>query len=140
MNHETANTRRVTIYDVATRAGVSKSLVSLVLHGDERVSEEKRVSVQNAIQELGYKPSRAAKTLAGAATKTIGFVIEDHASPWYVGVLEGMREVFDQAGYQVATSDMHLAGSSLEDPVETFLSLHVDALVLGIEPSEIRAK
>ncbi|MEN9752414.1 MAG: hypothetical protein RL670_105 [Actinomycetota bacterium] len=133
-------TRRATIYDVATRAGVSKSLVSLVLHGDKRVSDEKRLAVQNAISELGYKPSRAAKTLAGAATKTIGFVIEDHASPWYVGVLDGMREVFDQAGFQVTTSDMHQASSSVDDPVETFLSLHVDALVLGIEPSEIRAK
>ena len=53
---------RPTIYDVAEAAGVSKSLVSLVLRGSDRVSDNSRSAVQAAIAELGYRPNRAAAT------------------------------------------------------------------------------
>ncbi|HMS36577.1 MAG TPA: LacI family DNA-binding transcriptional regulator, partial [Arachnia sp.] len=51
---------RPTIYDVAREAGVSKSLVSLVLNDSELVSDGKREAVRLAIEKLGYRPSRAA--------------------------------------------------------------------------------
>jgi len=54
-----------TIYDVAARAGVSKSLVSLVLQRSPRVSQQRRDAVLKAIQELDYRPSTAAVSLAG---------------------------------------------------------------------------
>ena len=45
-----------TITDVAKKAGVSKSLVSLVMRGERHVSAVRREAVQKAVAELGYRP------------------------------------------------------------------------------------
>ena len=71
-------TRRPTLYDVATEAGVSPSLVSLFLKDPERVSAKRRDAVHAAINHLGYRPSRAATTLASNRTKSIGLLIDDY--------------------------------------------------------------
>jgi DNA-binding LacI/PurR family transcriptional regulator len=55
--------RPPTIPDVAALADVSKSLVSLVLVGDPRVSETRRQAVDTAIKELGYRPNLRARAL-----------------------------------------------------------------------------
>ena len=54
--------RRPTIKDVAERANVSKSLVSLVLSDSERVSDKSRTAILAAIEELGYRPSAVARS------------------------------------------------------------------------------
>ncbi|WP_143626349.1 LacI family DNA-binding transcriptional regulator, partial [Streptomyces viridosporus] len=56
--------RPPTIRDVAARAGVSKSLVSLVLRGSDRVRPEKREAVLRAARDLGYRPNTAARSLS----------------------------------------------------------------------------
>ena len=83
---------RPTIYDVAREAGVSKSLVSLVLNDSELVSEPKRAAVKAAIERLGYRPSRAAANLAADRTYTVGMVIDDFENPWFVEILAGLRD------------------------------------------------
>lgn len=129
---------RATIYDVAREAGVSKSLVSLVIQGDERVSDVRRKAVMDAIEKLGYRPSRAAKLLAGNSSKSIGVVIDDYSNLWFVGILAGIRKVFDAAGYQITVSDLHRVSNSIEDPVDTFQALHVDGIVIATEPDSLR--
>ncbi|MTA38169.1 MAG: LacI family DNA-binding transcriptional regulator, partial [Actinobacteria bacterium] len=54
------STSRPTINDVATRAGVSKSLVSLALSGSTRVSDVSRQRIVDAAAELGYRRNAAA--------------------------------------------------------------------------------
>ena len=80
-----------TIYDVAAAAGVSKSLVSLVLAGSPRVSAARRAAVEQAIDRAQYRPSRAAATLAGSRTRTIGVLIEDYRNLWFVELLIGLQ-------------------------------------------------
>ena len=55
--------RHPTIVDVAERAGVSKSLVSLVLRNAPNVSDEKRAAVTKAAEEIGYRPNAVAHIL-----------------------------------------------------------------------------
>ena len=59
---------RVTIVDVARRAGVSKSTVSLVLAGSELVAEPTRARVNRAMQALGYVYHRGAASLRAASS------------------------------------------------------------------------
>ena len=53
-----------TIYDIAKRAGVGIATVSRVLNGSDRVAEVTRQAVLKAMQELDFRPNRAARRLA----------------------------------------------------------------------------
>ncbi|MFV0459020.1 MAG: LacI family DNA-binding transcriptional regulator [Actinomycetales bacterium] len=127
---------RVTIYDVARHAGVSKSLVSLVLRDSPQVSPARREAVQRAITELGYRPSRAAATLAGQRSNTIAVVIDDFANPWFVELLAGIRRGLQGSGCHVSVADSALNSHLDESPVQGFLAARADGLVLAAEPSE----
>ncbi|OFI37852.1 LacI family transcriptional regulator [Arthrobacter sp. SW1] len=124
---------RPTIYDVARQAGVSKSLVSLVLRNAPHVAEAKREAVKAAIAELGYRPSRAASALASQRTNSVGLLIDDFRNPWFVELLSGLRSVLDPAGFTVAVADLRLETASGRNPVDGFLAQHVDALVIAAE-------
>ncbi len=84
--------RRVTIVDVAHRAGVSKSTVSLVLSGSGLVAEATRERVTEAMSELGYIYHRGAATLRGAKSGVLGMVINDLSNPFFVEMAIGIEE------------------------------------------------
>ncbi|MBO3664630.1 LacI family DNA-binding transcriptional regulator [Microbacterium stercoris] len=69
------STRPPSMADVAARAGVSHQTVSRVLNAHAYVRPETRERVQAAIEELGYRPNRAARALATARTKTVGVLV-----------------------------------------------------------------
>ncbi len=124
--------QRPTIYDVADRAGVSKSLVSLVLRNSSQVSEPRRAAVLAAIEELGYRPSRAATVLASRRARNIEVIIDDYRNLWFVDMVRSMQAVLDGVDYRLTVTEARPAGSrTVVDP-----SLHVDGLVLAGEPGE----
>lgn len=69
--------------DVAARAGVSARTVSNVVNGSARVSEQTRQRVQEAIDELGYRPNLAARNLRAGRTGIIGLAIPELHSPYF---------------------------------------------------------
>jgi DNA-binding LacI/PurR family transcriptional regulator len=129
------NTRPPTIYDVARSAGVSKSLVSLVLRGSPSVSEARRTAVLEAVERLGYRPSQAAAALAGATTRTIGVVIDDWRNLWFVELLRGLQEGLAPHGLRIAVADHTLNAHVEAHPLDGFLSMRVDGLVIATEPT-----
>lgn len=125
---------RPTIYDVARRAGVSKSLVSLVLQGSPQVSQPRRDAVRAAMAELGYRPSRAATVLASRRTKTIEVVIDDYRNLSFVGLIRGMQTELSARGYYLTVTDLQLnasVGGGFGG-----LSTYVDGRVIAAEPQE----
>lgn len=123
-----------TIYDVAARAGVSKSLVSLVLQRSPKVSQQRRDAVLKAIQELDYRPSTAAVSLAGTRSRTIGVVLDDFRNQWFVDLLTGLREALQDQGHRLVVADRFLNTGLDASPVEGFLSMRVEGLVIAGEP------
>lgn len=84
----------VTMHQVAAAAGVSQATVSLVLNkaGGSRVAESTRRRVLEAIDELGYRPNAAAKTLRDGTAGLIGFVGDVVASSPFAGrIVEGAQ-------------------------------------------------
>lgn len=89
-----------TIFDVAKRAGVSKSSVSRVLNGGA-VSPKTRKAVLEAIEALGYRPNVAARGLVTKRSQTVGFVLTDVADPYYSEVIRGVDEALSEKGYSL---------------------------------------
>ncbi|GAA1996831.1 LacI family DNA-binding transcriptional regulator [Nakamurella flavida] len=127
----TTQSRRPTIYDVAARAGVSKSLVSLVLQRSPRVSEPRRTAVLAAITELGYRPSEAATALAGARTRTVELLIDTYRNLSFVGLVEGIRRELDERDFRLTVTEMHQPGTA--GPATW--STAVDGRILAGEPT-----
>jgi DNA-binding LacI/PurR family transcriptional regulator len=94
--------------DVARRAGVSQSTVSLVLSGKSagRISARTEAAVRKAAEELGYRPNVAARALRTGAARTVGLVVTDVAHPFFGLVLRGAQIAAWRAGYAVALVDV----------------------------------
>ncbi|MET8828678.1 LacI family DNA-binding transcriptional regulator [Streptomyces sp. NPDC004610] len=122
--------RPPTIRDVAERAGVSKSLVSLVLRGSGQVSPERRDAVLNAARDLGYRPNAAARSLSERRTRTVGVLLNDLRNPWFVDLLDGLNGPLRTAGLHMLLADARLSRRAGHDLTGPFLDLAVDALVV----------
>ena len=127
--------RPPTIRDVADRAGVSKSLVSLVLRGSDQVRTEKREAVLRVVRELGYRPNAAARSLSEQRTRTVGVLLSDLRNPWFVDLLDGLNSLLYDNGLHMLLADARLDRRIGHDLTGPFLDLRVDGLVvLGTLP------
>ncbi len=121
--------RRPTIRDVAERAHVSKSLVSLVLSDSPKVSDKSRSAVLTAIDELGYRPSAAARSLVSGRSNTVGVVVSDPDTLAHTSIMRGIQASTATAGLSPLIMYGQQAAEREEAIVGTFFELRVDALI-----------
>jgi DNA-binding LacI/PurR family transcriptional regulator len=123
---------RPTIRDVAEHAGVSKSLVSLVLRGSPKVSPDRRAAVQRSIAELGYRPNAAARTLREGRSRAIGVLLNDVRHPWFIDLLDGLVSVLEADGRHLVLSGGGRLNRRMDDSVlRGFLELEADGFILA---------
>jgi DNA-binding LacI/PurR family transcriptional regulator len=122
-----------TIIDVAARAGVSKSSVSRVLRGSSLVSEEARAAVLRAIEELGYRPNAAARTLVGRQSNAIGVLVSDLYNPFFPMALDGIDAVAEEHGYTSLIVRGKRRSQTEEHALEQLLERQVDGIVAVTE-------
>ena len=97
---------RCTLEDVAAHAGVSRATVSRVVNGSPRVSDAARAAVEQAIEELGYAPNRAARSLAAQRSDTVALVLSEPSSklftdPFFAGTIRGVAAALAGSRYQL---------------------------------------
>jgi DNA-binding LacI/PurR family transcriptional regulator len=95
---------RVTIKEIARRAGVSKGAVSYALNGQPGVSDATRARVLKVAEELEWVPNRAARMLSAARSETFGLVLARSAKtlseePFYMAFIGGVESVLSGKGY-----------------------------------------
>ena len=127
----------MTSVDVAERAGVSQSTVSLVLSGKGRgrVSDATAERVRRAARELGYRPNAAAQALRLGASRAVALLVPDMTNPFFARVLRGAQRAAADAGYMVilvdTQNDRHWESQSFEalraGPVDGYLLFEVTA-------------
>ena len=104
--------KKVSLADIARRAGVSTNTVSRVVRGDPEVSEKTRARIAKLVDELGYVPNYAARALAAKRTNVLQVVL---AAPMFHGhgrVLLSILNASSQAGYHVSLSPTGRTASS----------------------------
>ena len=95
---------RPTIRDVARQAGVSHQTVSRVINGSEDVLPETRAVVEAAIEELGYRPSAIARSMARGSTHTFAIISPNLTDYTFASVIEGAEVEARQFNYFVLSS------------------------------------
>ncbi len=125
-------TSAATINDVATMAGVSIKTVSRVVNREPNVSEKTRERVAQAIAQLRYKPSLAARGLAGGRSFLIG-LLYGNASDSFLGELQrGILRTCRERHYGLALFPVAQQAPDLEaDVLEWIRSTQPDGIILS---------
>jgi DNA-binding LacI/PurR family transcriptional regulator len=92
--------------DVAARSGVSRATVSRVVNGSTRVSDGARVAVEQAIEQLGYAPNRAARSLAAHRSYTVALVVSEPSTrlfgdPFFAATIRGVAAALAGSRYHL---------------------------------------
>jgi DNA-binding LacI/PurR family transcriptional regulator len=130
--------KRVTLSDVATAAGVSRSLASLAYRGEEGVGDATRARILMVGDRLGYSPNRAAAQLASGRGDSIGFFVQDQRNDFFADVHEGLRDVAEATGRHLVLSVGTIDGGRDADGVRALEQSRVDLVVaVGLQLSDI---
>jgi|FLYN01.1.fsa_nt_gi LacI family transcriptional regulator len=123
--------KKPTQNDVARRANVSQALVSYVLNGNTNVTipAETRQRILEAIKELGYQPSKTARSLRTSKTYTIAGVIPDILNPFYPAFQRGIQDVADAHHYDLVTYNTHAHPDKERSFCESLLQGRADGLI-----------
>lgn len=125
---------QVTAKDVAERAGVSRSAVSLVLngHGDGNISVVNQERIRQAARELGYTPSVVGRSLRSRRTHTIGVVTDAIVTTAYGGrVVVGAQDEALDHGFLLLLMDTHSVQEREDEAFRTLQSRQVEGLMFA---------
>lgn len=91
----------VRLVDVAKHLNISVSTVSRVVNGKDRVSDETRKKVWEAIEELNYQPNEIARSLRKQSSMTIGIIVPDISNEFFALLMKGVESIARENGYLV---------------------------------------
>jgi DNA-binding LacI/PurR family transcriptional regulator len=131
--------RRFTIMDVASRAGVSKSAVSLALNSRPGLGEETRQRILDVARDMGWSPSRRGRSLRTLRAFAVGLILARApeligSDPFYPSFIAGAEAVLSRSGYSLLLQ-------VLDDPereAEAYHRLAVEERVDGVFLSDMR--
>ncbi len=120
-----------TIHDVARRAQVSKSLVSMVIRGGEGVSKQSQAAVLQAVKELNYRPNIIARSLVQRRTRMIGVLLPDLRNPFFSEVISGVQGRARELAFRILFKTGERQPELEEQAIQNLLELRVDGLILA---------
>lgn len=122
--------RRVTLADVAERAGVSRSAVSRSFTEGASIATETRRKVLTAAKELGYSPNILARSLTTRSTKLIGLTADNFANPVLLVMLNEFTRLIQDKGYVPLL--INLSGETRPGPsIERLKQYAVDGVIVA---------
>jgi len=127
-----------TIYNVASRAGVSTATVSRALNGTAKIAPATRQAIDEAVRELGYRPNGLARSLRTKSTQTIALLLPDITNPFFPRLVRGVQVAARRRGYLMLLASAEGDAAGEQDYLELFRANAVDgALLVGVSiPSE----
>ena len=130
---------RATLSDIARQVGVSKSLVSMYLNNHQlssKIAAETKRKIDQAVKELDYKPSFAARALSNGKTRTIGMVCGGIKNPYFANLVEDAQEQAVRKGYQLLLGLTRWIPEEEKETVKNLLNRQIDGMICCIHPEE----
>lgn len=131
--------RRPTIADVARKAGVSKSTVSLVLQNSPLVRERTRHQVREAMAAIGYVYNRAAAKLRTSSAGLIGLVINDLRNPFFTEFATSLQMALSARGYAAVVANTDEDPALQRQVIGAMIEHGVSALIISPAYGDERA-
>lgn len=131
--------KRVSIKDVALKAGVSTALVSYVLNDrhTNRISKLTAEKIKSAAKELNYRPNSIARSLKAKKTNTIALLVADIANPFASQIARIIEDEISIKGYVILIGSSDENAEKLHQLIDIFLNRQVDGfIILPVEGSE----
>jgi LacI family transcriptional regulator len=128
---------KITIVDVAEKAGVSFGTVSRVINNDVHVKQETRERVIGVMQKLGYTANRQARSLAGGRSNTIGVLVPDLGTGYIGEIIRGIDAELSLTDLDLILYTTHRTASKEANYVANLARGMVDGLLLVLPRSPI---
>lgn len=125
--------KKISLKDIASEAGVSTALVSYVLNGKEkesRVGQEIAIKIKQIAKELNYQPNHLAKSLRSGITHTIGLIIADISNPFFANIARIVEDEAKSYGYTVIIGSSDENANKSWDLINVFLNRQVDGFII----------
>lgn len=133
----------VTMKAIAEAAGVSSATVSKVLNGaDQHISEATRQRILKCIQDMGYVPNNAARSLKTNQTRTIGFILPDITNPFFPEIVRGVEDAARRRNYALLICNTDNDPDAEKHALKVLSSKRVDGIIFTrgirkISPKEL---
>lgn len=122
--------RRVTMRDVARRAGVGTITVSRALAEPEKVSRSLRTRIDAAVAELGYVPNRMAGGLSSQRSRMVPVIVPVLRNSVFADLVEGVNDVLLAEGYQILLGATGYDPAREESLIAQFLGWSPEGIVV----------
>lgn len=123
--------QRISIKDIAEKAGVSPPTVSRALSGSGRVSDATRAQIQRLAAQLGYTPSLVARGLVTKRTNSVGVVVTNFADPFHSAVVQGIEEEAQCHEYSLFLASTPIDPEREVEVVRSFQGRQVDGILVS---------
>lgn len=126
------NKKKITIKDVAKKAGLSITSVSQILNGNtQRFSEKAIKKVYAAQDELNYVPDFFAQRMVTKKSHLIGVLVPDISNPFFAQLFLGIQDILNEQGYVALLYNM--GGDERQESryVEDLIRRGVDGLIIA---------
>ena len=125
--------RPVSMADVARAAGVSQQTVSRVANGLPNVNEQTRQRVQAAMQELGFRPSYAGRSLRDGRYHSVGLCVNDVTKFGNLSMIDGIASAAREHNCAITLVEMSKTEEfSLAEATRRMAALPVDGIIIGM--------
>ncbi|MDB4872752.1 MAG: transcriptional regulator, LacI family [Gemmatimonadales bacterium] len=122
---------RVTIHEVAGRAGVSVATASRALSGRRKVTPSIAQQVRKAAKELGYRPNAVAQALRDQVTKTVGMVVPGISNPFFTAMVEAVEHRLQSSGRHLLLCDSQYDPDIEAGRLGALIERQVDGLIIS---------
>lgn len=117
--------------DVAALAGVSPTTVSRVINKKGYLSQKTIDKVNEAMQELGYRPNNLARGLQGKSAKLIGLIFPNISNVFYAELIEYLEKELFKQGYKTIICNSEQDSSKEKEYLEMLEANQVDGIISG---------